>query len=164
MRRNALVVLAAALAGAAVYAGTVLATPGSGVTATPIAQATFPPMNINANALPKQLWLAFVKTFGNSDVYVTDNKIAPGGATGWHTHPGPSLVLVTAGTVTNYTSGNCAGQSYSAGSGFVDAGGQDVHMLKNNSTTTAAETVAVQIVAQGAPRKIDEPAPPGCSP
>ena len=35
------------------------------------------------------------KTKGQSDVYVVYNKIAPGGHTGWHSHPGPSIVSRT---------------------------------------------------------------------
>ena len=42
------------------------------------------------------------KTKGASDLYVQSNVWAPGGTTGWHTHPGHSLIIVTAGTVTAY--------------------------------------------------------------
>jgi len=33
-----------------------------------------------------------------SDVYIASNTVAPGGYSGWHTHPGPSVVLVKSGT------------------------------------------------------------------
>jgi hypothetical protein len=57
------------------------------------------------------------KTHGQSDVYVVDNKFAPGGTAGWHSHPGPSLILVVAGTVTNYLGDdpNCTPHTYTAG-------------------------------------------------
>ena len=45
---------------------------------------------------------AQLKTHGQSDVYVVDNKFPPGASTGWHSYPGPSLILVVTGTVTNY--------------------------------------------------------------
>jgi quercetin dioxygenase-like cupin family protein len=149
--------------GAAVYAGGVLATPQSGVTTTPLAtKIRFGEIEINDHTIPADVWQARLKTLGESDAYVVDNKIATGGTTGWHTHPGPSLIFVIAGTVTNYTSDDCAGHPYSAGTGFVDPGGGDVHMLKNNGAVTA-ETIAVQLVPKDAPRKIDAPAPGNCS-
>src|ERR1700733_2748735 len=49
-----------------------------------------------------QLWLSLQEKAGPSDVYVQSNVWAPGGSTGWHTHPGNSLIIVTAGTVTDY--------------------------------------------------------------
>ena len=50
----------------------------------------------------RDVWLSFQKTKGSSDLYVQSNVWAPGGSTGWHTHPGHSLIIVTAGTVTAY--------------------------------------------------------------
>ena len=43
-----------------------------------------------------------IKTEGASDVYVVYNRIVPGGNTGWHSHPGPSIVSVKSGTATEY--------------------------------------------------------------
>jgi hypothetical protein len=68
---------------------------------------------------------------------------------------------VTAGTVTNYTAQNRAGEQYPAGSGFMDPGGDNVHMLRNNGPA-AAETIAVQLIPSGVDRKTDKPAPPDC--
>src|SRR5438105_12593516 len=36
-------------------------------------------------------------TRGDSDVYVVQNRIVPGGHTGWHSHPGPSIISVVSG-------------------------------------------------------------------
>ncbi|HEX4671155.1 MAG TPA: hypothetical protein VH279_02745 [Solirubrobacteraceae bacterium] len=156
-----------ALVASAVYAANVLATPSSGVTTTILAKSLFDEFNVKAHTVPADTWQARLQTRGQSDVYVVDNKLAPksatspGGTTGWHSHPGPSLILVVAGTVTNHTADNCAGQTYSAGSGFIDAGGDDVHMLSNDGSVQA-ETIAVQLLPTGAPRRIDEPAPANC--
>jgi uncharacterized cupin superfamily protein len=108
-------------------------------------------------------WLTLLATYGLTDGYVVDNKFDPGQSTGWHSHPGPSIVFVVAGTITNYTSDqpHCAGVSYGAGSSFVDQGGTDVHILVNNGTV-AAETIAVQFIPSGQTRRIDEPEPAGC--
>lgn len=49
---------------------------------------------------------------------------APGRSTGWHTHPGPNIVLVVAGALT-LTDEHCNVSTYGPGEGF--ATGIDVH-------------------------------------
>jgi quercetin dioxygenase-like cupin family protein len=103
-------------------------------------------------------------------VYVVDNKFDPVNHTtgvvagsGWHSHPGPSLIFVIAGTVTNYSSADkkCTPHKYSAGQGFIDSG-KDVHNLRNEGDVLA-ETIAVQFLQNGAPsRRIDAAAPGNC--
>jgi hypothetical protein len=164
MRRKWLLVVVAALVGGTFYVGSVLATTPAAVTVPPGGQfkATFGPIDVMSNALPDTRWFARLKTMGESDVWVTTNNFDAHSTSGWHSHPGPSLVLVTQGTVTNYTAGDCSGTTYSAGQGFVDAGGSDVHMLTNR-TDQPAQTVAVQVLAQGSTRKIPvSTPPPGC--
>src|SRR3954470_16526656 len=94
--------------GAAVTAVTALvliaaparATPASGFTATQIAKGLYGQMDLNADKSAD--WDLKLKTKADSDVYVTRNAIAVGGQSGWHTHPGPSLITVTLGEVTVY--------------------------------------------------------------
>jgi len=157
------VVVVLGLLGAAMYAGSVLATPSSGVSTTIYGQSSFSDIDVNAHSIPADIWQAKVKTKGQSDVYVVDNKLAVGGTTGWHTHPGPSLILVVQGSVTNYTSSDptCAGQTYTAGQGFIDPGQGEVHTLLNEGSVVA-ETIAVQLLPKGAVRKTDEPVPDNC--
>ena len=68
------------------------------------------------------IWLSSQKTKGLSDVYVQNNVWQPGGSTGWHTHPGHSLIIVTAGTITAYEGDDleCKPTVYTQGMGFVD--------------------------------------------
>lgn len=162
LRLKWILALAIGLAGSGVYAANVLATPSSGLSTTILAQSEFNSFFAAGHAYPPA-WSALMAAYGQTDVYVVDNKIDPGGTTGWHTHPGPSLILVVSGQVTNYTSEdrNCAGHTYTAGQGFIDGGGNDEHTLRNNGTTEA-ETIAVQLIPHGAPRKIDEPNPTRC--
>jgi hypothetical protein len=164
--------LAVAIAAAGAGASTVLATPQAGVTTTTVGTASLPPEQIRSYfrqqqpSWPPSFWSALLQTHGITDLYVVDNVIAPGGTTGWHTHAGPSLIIVKAGTVTNYRAETrrCAGVDYPAGTAFVDAGSNDVHELKNNGTVPA-ETVAIQLIPHGQPRKTDLPqVPPGCQP
>ena len=73
------------------------------------------------------------------------------------------LVIVLSGTVTNYVGDDpsCTPHAYSAGSTFVDEGGTDVHILRNESGAQA-ETLAVQLIPSTAGRRIDMPAPGNC--
>jgi quercetin dioxygenase-like cupin family protein len=112
------------------------------------ARAPFEPFNVKAHSDPANVWRAKLKTHGTSDLYVIDNTFAAnGGTSGWHSHPGPSFVFVVSGTITNFMSDgdHCMQQDYSAGQGFVDEGGDHVHMIKNNGSV-AARTIAVQFL------------------
>jgi quercetin dioxygenase-like cupin family protein len=112
---------------------------------------------------PTRQWLALQKTNGPSDVYVQNNTWQPGGTTGWHTHPGHSLIIVTEGTITAYDE-SCVPVQYSAGATIVDEGGDHAHVLRNE-TGAIARTVAIQIVpvGPGVMRRIDADAPPSCA-
>jgi quercetin dioxygenase-like cupin family protein len=118
----------------------------------------------------KKLWLSWQKTKGTSDVYVQSNVWDPGGSTGWHTHPGHSLIIVTAGEVTAYEGDDpsCTPHVYKAGQGFVDPGGGHVHNIRNEGSV-AASTIAVQVIPahpDGSPsindRRVDAPNPGNC--
>jgi len=163
MKSKWLWVLLVVLLGVGLYAGSVLATPPSGLTTTTLARSSFDHLNIKAHTTPANVWRAQIKTHGVSDFYVIDNHLAPGGTTGWHSHPGPSLIFVVAGTVTNYMGDDqhCQPHDYAAGTGFVDEGGDHVHMLRNNGDV-AAETIAVQFLPTGATRRIDAADPGNC--
>jgi quercetin dioxygenase-like cupin family protein len=154
-----------ALVAAALIVLPARATPSTGVTTTILAKSLFDEIHVSARANIPDLWKAKLKTRGQSDVYVVDNKFAPGGATGWHSHPGPSLILVVAGTVTNYEGddASCTPHTYSAGAGFIDPGSGHVHLLRNE-TGALAQTIAVQLLPKGADRRIDVPVAPGNCP
>ena len=154
------------LAGVALVAGNVSATtPAPGVTTTILAKSTVDALHIHARTHPGNQWSARLITHGDSDAYVVDNKFAAGSDTGWHSHPGPSIVFVVAGTVTNYSSDDpaCAPHTYSAGSSFVDSGGRDSHLLRNEGTLPA-ETIAVQLLPADSTRRIEMPVPANCTP
>src|SRR5262245_61113229 len=102
---------------------------------------------------------ARIKTKGASDVYVSNITIAPGGHGGWHSHPGPSIIMVKSGEATVYD--DCDGAHtphvYAAGTGFVEDS-VCVHIVRNEGAVNL-EIVVLQIVPTGAPRRIDESAP-----
>jgi quercetin dioxygenase-like cupin family protein len=159
---GALVVLSLSL-----YAGSVLATPGTGFVGTTIATAKFGNVFSLVHTKTPQPWNELIWTHGASDLYVQQNTWQPGGSTGWHTHPGPSFVIVTAGSVTVYEGDDkkCTPHVYTAGTtnnSFIDAGGGDVHMIRNE-TGEIAQSVAVQLIPAGATRREDAADPGHCS-
>ena len=110
-----------------------------------------------------EFWRARIKTKRSSDLYVLENTIPPGETFGWHSHPGPSLVIVKSGTATFYLAADptCTPHVVPAGSGFVDQG-HDVHVVRNEGSVDLV-TVVVSLVPAGFARRIDEPSP-GCLP
>jgi len=154
------------------YAGNVWATPANGFVGTTLAKGTLGSFEVFNHAIlqnstggddDQKVWLSMQKTKGSSDLYVQSNVWQPGGSTGWHSHPGHSLIIVTAGTVTNYESDDpeCKPQVYTQGMSFVDGGGSHVHIIRNEGTVVA-QTMAVQLIPAGATRRIDAAAPANC--
>jgi hypothetical protein len=162
MQRKLTWLVLAVVAAATAHGTRAQATPASGFSATTLAMSRFDEIDVH-NATTPADWQAKLKTHGLSDVYVQSNLWVPGGTTGWHTHPGHSLIIVTAGTVTAYEGDDptCTPHVYTQGMGFVDPGGDHVHVLRNEGTTDA-RTVAVQMIPAAAGRRIDAPAPGYC--
>ena len=159
------------VAGAALYGGKVMATPANGFTGTTLAKGTYGEISSHVHTIPAS-WNELIQTKGTSDLYVQQNTWDPaacGGCmptTGWHTHPGPSLVIVTQGSVTVYEGNDrmCTSHVYTANTpdnAFVDPGDGHVHLIRNE-TGSVAKSVAVQLVPAGAVRRVDAPAPDTC--
>jgi quercetin dioxygenase-like cupin family protein len=103
-----------------------------------------------------------VKIKGPVDVAVVHVTFQPGGTLGWHSHPGATFVMVKSGTVTRVNADGCISESFSAGQGFFEEP-NDVHVALNKSSEPA-ETYVTFVVPVGAPLRVDEPAPPNCTP
>lgn len=148
--------LVALAAGAAVLAASVaIATPGSGVTAPIIARGT----------LDGHFKLKLRDSSNTGDVAVQQVTIAPEGHTGWHSHPGPAIVIVKAGTLTFYDADDrrCEGIDYSAGKVFIDSGYGHVHIARNEGTENVELWVTYLDVPPGESPRIDvSPAPGNC--
>ena len=169
------------------YSAHVWATTASGFKATTIATGTFEEFEVfNHSILPnptgdgdndrddKTLWLSMQKTKGSSDLYVQSNiwqSVSPTGvvaSTGWHTHPGHSLIIVTSGTITEYEA-DCRPHVYTFVPGqpaptLIDPGHGHVHIIRNEGSVPAS-TIAVQLVPYDpnkANRRIDAAAPANC--
>ena len=71
----------------------------------------------------------------------------PGSMVNWHTHPGPTVVTVTAGTLT-VRQRDCSRHTYTVGETFVEPGPKR-HLARNAGDTTA-ETIVTFFVPVGA--------------
>ena len=160
MSNRFVLAMATALIALAAFANVTLGTPGSGLTATPIAAGALGPVNLNIKTGD---WKLDLRTKGDSDVSVTENRLAPGGTFGWHSHPGPSIVVVKAGTLTFYTADDptCTGHVFTAGQSFVDPG-DTIHIGRNQGTVDAV-VVTIRIIPAGAAARIDQPSPGNCA-
>ena len=171
-RLTSAMLLSAAVMVTGPYTRHILATPAAGFVGTTLALGRFGDINVFNSLIPpdfwksrhnSDLWLSWQKTKGASDVYVQSNVWAPGASTGWHSHPGHSLIIVTAGAVTAYESDDprCRPHQYTQGMGFVDPGGDHVHNIRNEGTIEA-RAMAVQLIPADATRRIDAPDPGNC--
>jgi quercetin dioxygenase-like cupin family protein len=95
---------------------------------------------------------------GPSDVLQSLLVFQPGGDTGWHTHPGPVVVVVKSGALTETHSNGCV-TVHPAGSVFFETKGE-VHKAVNQ-TGGVAEVYATFISPTGAQPLIPAPDPGG---
>jgi hypothetical protein len=162
------------VASTALYSGKVLATPATvpGFSGTTLAKGTYGHIFSHVHSVPPA-WRELIWTKGSSDLYVQQNTWDPSAcdnqcipSTGWHTHPGPSFVIVTQGTITAYDDDrSCTPHMYTANTSnnaFVDPGGGHIHILRDE-TAAVAKTIAVQLIPAGAERRQDAPDPRHCS-
>jgi len=148
--RFAVLLLALATLFLAVNAVPGAATPSSGVTGKTLARGT----DQSPGTIPIKQGM---------DVVVATNTFAPGGSSGWHSHPGGAIVVVMSGQLTDYNSigGNCVATTYTAGQAFVERPGV-LQLAVNNGTTDTVVYVTFPSVPAGAPSRTDEPAPADC--
>ena len=152
---------AALLAGLAVIplVATALATPALDVVSTPIAQGNLDEIDVKVKT---GNWKGRIKTKGLSQLAVTENRVKPGGHFGWHSHPGPSLVIVKSGTSTFYSGDDptCTPDVHPAGTAYVDPGGK-VHIARNEGTEDLV-LIVTRLVPAGATPRIDQSNPGNC--
>jgi len=154
-----------------VVAAPALATPQSGVTSVAIANGTFADIGIFTRtdidpSVATHFWQVIIDTKGASHLYVVQNTVVPGGTFGWHSHPGPSLVIVKFGTATEYEGNDptCTPHVYQAPSTFVDTGEASWHLVRNESTTDNLVVIVVRLIPEALvpTQRIDKPNPGYC--
>jgi hypothetical protein len=165
MRGKLMLLSAVIIVMALLYARPAMATPPDGFTSATIAKGQFAPFDASSYFITDKgkLWFSFQKTKGNSDGYVLSNVWQPGGSTGWHTHLSHTLVIVTAGAVTQYEADDpsCTPHVYTTGMAFVDRGGSHVHIVRNEGDVEA-QVIAVRLIPAGQPGRIDASNPGNC--
>lgn len=145
-----------ALAALTVPAGVVAATPSQGWTPVLLGRGALDdPLKVNAPNVRGKI--------RPSDLAVAQVAIAPGGTSGWHIHPGPSMSIVTEGIVTWYEGEDpaCTPRVYETGQAFADRGPDHVHLVRNE-TDQPATILVTFIIPQGEPTLIDAPDPGNC--
>jgi quercetin dioxygenase-like cupin family protein len=154
-------VLVAGLAGAALITAPARATPPSGFVPTLITNGDFGTLNVQQmNSTPE--WGIMIKSRADTDVRAFQLDIADGGYSGWHTHPGPSLLHVLYGTLVDHEGeyATCPTVTYHAGDTIVESGG--THNLTNVSGA-AARIIAIGFFPHNAPTLTSVPEPNNCA-
>jgi hypothetical protein len=154
-------------------------TVASGFVSTPVARGTAEAFHIRST----DGFDVEIKTKDKTDIAVSNVVVAAGGSSGWHTHPGPVLVVVKTGTITFYRAGNhgdqngdnengdnrknsgtCSRTVYPAGSAFVEVPAPGHAMLAKNEGSAEATVTATYFAPPGAALRIDRPWPGGNCP
>ena len=95
------------------------------------------------------------------DVFVQHQTYSPGGHSGWHSHPGATVIYVESGTMSFYM-GNCVRQNFTAGQGAVEPG-DHLALARNEGTVPLVlRVVYFNVPVAGSPR-IDQPEPNTCT-
>jgi quercetin dioxygenase-like cupin family protein len=104
-----------------------------------------------------------VKLFARTDTntIVARFTLGPNSSTGWHTHPGRTLVTVKSGTFTVYHADDCAPHVYEPGDAFVELP-TTIHVGRNETADPVElGVVFFRVPIDGSPR-IDQPQPTTC--
>ena len=100
-------------------------------------------------------WQLVLQVQGDTDYYSQHLVLAPGGYSGWHSHPGVLVGAVKSGQVDFYDA-NC--QKRTIGAGQVYTENDDVHAISNTGVVDADLYISY-LVKHGAPRRREETAP-----
>lgn len=174
------------LAVTAVISGAVvLATPGSGSQSTLLGRSRYHAFDVSRRVTaPKDhpsdpqasesgeanghrgrtIWKVEAEAEPALDIATQMITFAPGGHSGWHTHPGPVFISVIEGTMTFYEGGDpdCRPLVLQAGQGFVD-GRTDRHAhIARNETALPARNLVTYLAPPDAPLRNDAPNPGNC--
>jgi quercetin dioxygenase-like cupin family protein len=88
---------------------------------------------------------------GASNVLVAEVTWQPGGTSGWHTHPGPVIVVIAEGSIEVTNARDCVPRTYGSGEAFVDPGQGNVHVATNPNAAPAVAYATFFGVPAGQP-------------
>jgi quercetin dioxygenase-like cupin family protein len=105
-------------------------------------------------------WSVELEVEGATDFVQQDVMLAPGGFSGWHSHPGPVLITVKSGTATWYNADNCTPIVYPKGSAFIEPA--NVHHDVANRGSDNLELLDTYIIPKGQATRQEQPQPSQC--
>ena len=149
-RRTRLVLGASMVAASLALTGVAIATGSTGSVVSAV---------IGAGSMPNGA--GFAATPGTNTV-VAQFTFGPNSSTGWHTHPGKTLVTVKSGTFTVYHAQDCEPRVYGPGDAFVELP-STVHVGRNETGTDVELGVVFFGVPIGGSPRIDQPQPEDCT-
>lgn len=137
---------------ACAFATAAFASPGSGITSTPLVTANFDEDgHVNSDRVKFQ-------TKDPTDVRIVQLTFAAGSYSGWHHHPGLLLVSVASGSVT-LTDSSCNSKTYGPGSPngavFTEGGDEPVEA----SSTGGATAYVTTVTPDGEPSRVEDDVP-----
>jgi len=146
-----------------VFAGSTLGTPGGNVISAPILGRGDFVDRVDVKVKFERDGNVIVSNAPDAgEVVVQEVTIGPGGTTGWHSHPGPVIVVVKQGTLTYVRAdgGVCTSTPYPAGKAFVDPGQGHAHTAFNFGTENLVLYATYFDVPAGGSPRIDVPQVP----
>jgi quercetin dioxygenase-like cupin family protein len=146
-----------------VFAGSALGTPGGNIISAPIfARGDFVDRVDVKVKFERDGNIIVSNAPDAGEVVVQEITMGPLGTTGWHSHPGPVVVVVKQGTLTYVRAdgGVCTSTPYPAGSAFVDPGQGHAHTAFNFGTENLVLIATYFDVPPGGSPRIDVPAVP----
>ena len=144
-----------------------LATPGSGIAISPIANGRFGKLQVNTEGDKTGKWGLILKTLDDSDIGSSRVIVQPQGHGGWHSHPAPNFLTVTQGTIEWVDSSLCTVRVLHAGDTLIEPAYQ-AHNARNPAPAggQVAEIIDFRIKPTsvvGPAFRIDEPVPNNCN-
>ncbi|HST09043.1 MAG TPA: cupin domain-containing protein [Terriglobales bacterium] len=139
----------------------VMATPGAGFVFNFFNRFTSVTDEIHEHARDKH-WSAELEVEGATDFVQQDVMLAPGGFSGWHSHPGPVIITVKSGTATWYSADDqdCTPKVYPTGSAFIEPA--NVHHYVANEGSDNLELLPTYIIPKGKATRQEQPQPSQC--
>ncbi len=122
------------------------------VTATPLTRGTLGEVKAENDGITVE------SGAGSADIVTVKVVIEPGGSTGWHHHPGITLVSVASGTATEYRA-DCEKTVLKAGEGFFE-GTDEPHVVRNEGNVDAVLYPTFLIPTETSPDKLTIAHPP----
>jgi quercetin dioxygenase-like cupin family protein len=102
-----------------------------------------------------ETWDAEVHAHGATDFYIQRLVLAPGGYSGWHSHPGILMGTVVSGSI-DFFNDKCEKHTVNAGEMYFE--NANAHGIINNGSVNADLSIAY-LIKHNAPRRLEASAP-----